>query len=128
VERIVGTKGVAIASGQILDSYGNEVWKYPKPEDGDTESIWNVTNPFVQEHINLVNGIRTGNTINDAEAQVNSTLMTIMGRIAAYTGKDVTWEEMMNSDLYLGPKTYAFGPVPGIPEEIPRAGEENILT
>ena len=36
-----------------------------------------------------------------------------------------TWEEMMNSELYLGPKTYALGPVPGIPEEIPLAGEEN---
>jgi hypothetical protein len=54
--------------------------------------------------------------------------MTIMGRISAYTGKDVTWDEMLNSDLYLGPKTYAFGPVPGIPEEIPLAGEENRLT
>jgi predicted dehydrogenase len=124
VQRIVGTKGVAIASGQILDEYGNEVWKYPTPEEGDEQSKWKVTNPFVQEHINLVTGIRTGNTVNDAEAQVNSTLMTIMGRIAAYTGKEVTWEEMMNSELYLGPKTYAFGPVPGIPEEIPLAGEE----
>jgi predicted dehydrogenase len=124
VERIVGTEGVAIASGKILDLHGNEVWKYPKPEEGDTESKWKVTNPFLQEHINLVTGIRTGNTVNDAEAQVNSTLMTIMGRMSAYTGKDVTWEEIMNSDLYLGPKTYAFGPVPGIPEEIPRAGEE----
>jgi predicted dehydrogenase len=124
VERIVGTEGVAIASGQLLDVDGNEVWKYPLPEEGDSESKWKVTSPFVQEHINLVTGIRTGNTVNDAEAQVNSTLMTIMGRISAYTGKDVTWEEIMNSDLYLGPKTYAFGPVPGIPEEIPRAGEE----
>ena len=87
-----------------------------------------VTNPFVQEHINLVTGIRTGNTVNDAEAQVNSTLMTIMGRISAYTGKDVTWDEMLNSDLYLGPKIYALGPVPGIPEERPQAGEENRLT
>lgn len=128
VERIVGTKGVAIASGQILDVHGNEVWQYPKPEEGDTESKWKVTNPFVQEHINLVTGIRTGNTVNDAEAQVNSTLMTIMGRISAYTGKEVTWEEIMNSDLYLGPKTYAMGPVPGIPEEIPLAGEASSLT
>jgi predicted dehydrogenase len=123
VQRIVGTDGAANAGGQILDVYGNEVWKYPEPEEEGTESKWKVTNPFVQEHINLVTAIRTGNTINDAEAQVNSTLMTIMGRIAAYTGKDVTWEEIMNSDLYLGPKTYAFGPVTGIPEEIPLAGE-----
>jgi hypothetical protein len=32
----------------------------------------------------------------------------------------------MNSDLYLGPKTYAFGPVPGIEEKIPVVGIENI--
>ena len=70
-------------------------------------------------------GIRTGKTVNDAEAQVNSTLVTIMGRIAAYTGKEVTREELLNSDLYLGPKTYAFGPVPEVKEEIPVVGTEN---
>jgi hypothetical protein len=34
----------------------------------------------------------------------------------------VTWDEMMNSGLSLGPKVYAFGPVPGVPEEIPVIG------
>jgi predicted dehydrogenase len=125
VEQINGTEGYANAAGKIYDWKGNLIWEYPYPEEGDTESEWKVTNPFVQEHINLVNAIRTGNPISDAEAQVNSTLITIMGRISAYTGKDVTWEEMMNSDLYLGPKTYAFGPVPGIEEEIPKAGVPN---
>jgi len=124
VQQINGTKGYADAAGKIFDLQGNEVWRYPMPEEEDTESKWKVTNPFVQEHINVVTGIRTGNTVNDAEAQVNSTLMTIMGRISAYTGKDVTWEEIINSDLYLGPKTYAFGPVTGIHEEIPLAGVE----
>jgi len=125
VQQINGTKGYADAAGKIFDLHGNEIWKYPHPEEGDTESEWKVTNPFVQEHINLVTGIRTGKPVNDAEAQVNSTLMTIMGRIAAYTGKDVTWEEMLNSDIYLGPKIYAFGPVTGIPEERPRAGTKS---
>ncbi len=45
-----------------------------------------------------------------------------MGRIAAYTGRDVTWDEIMNSDIYLGPKTYDMGPVEGIPETPPIAG------
>ena len=125
VQQINGTKGYADAAGKLFDLQGNEIWKYPHPEEGDTESKWKVTNPFVQEHINLVTAIRTGKPISDAEAQVNSTLTTIMGRISAYTGKDVTWEEMLNSDLYLGPKTYAFGLVPGIPEEIPLAGVES---
>jgi hypothetical protein len=84
-----------------------------------------VTNPFVQEHINLVTGIRTGKPVNDAEAQVNSTLISIMGRISAYTGKEVSWEELMNSDLYLGPKTSTFGPVPEVKEEVPVVGVEN---
>ena len=45
-----------------------------------------------------------------------------MGRIAAYTGKDITWDEILNSELYLGPKTYLMGKVENIPETIPLAG------
>ena len=121
---IVGTEGFADAKGFLFNLKGEEIWKYPKPEEGSTDETWKVTDPFVQEHINLVTGIRTGNIINDAEAQVNSTLIAIMGRISAYTGKDVTWDEVINSDLYLGPKTYDFGPLPGIPETIPVIGTE----
>ncbi|MCD6597957.1 MAG: Gfo/Idh/MocA family oxidoreductase [Bacteroidales bacterium] len=128
LQQINGTKGFADAAGKLFDLEGNEIWKYPYPEEGETDSKWKVTTPFVQEHINLVTGIRTGNTVNDAEAQVNSTLMTIMGRISAYTGKDVSWDEMFNSDLYLGPKKYVFGEVYDIPEEIPHAGTPNKAT
>lgn len=122
VEQINGTLGYADAAGKIFDLKGNVIWEYPHPDKDDTESQWHVTNPFLQEHINLVTAIRTGKPVSDAVAQVNSTLITIMGRISAYTGKDVTWEEMMNSDLYLGPKAYALGPVPEVKEEIPVAG------
>jgi myo-inositol 2-dehydrogenase/D-chiro-inositol 1-dehydrogenase len=117
-----GTKGYANAKGSLYNLKGEEIWHYPAPEEGAKDLTWKVKDPYVQEHVNLVTGIRTGNTVNDAEAQVNSTLITIMGRMSAYTGKDVTWDEVMNSDLYLGPKTYAFGPVPGIPETIPVIG------
>jgi predicted dehydrogenase len=119
---IVGTEGYANAKGSIYNLKGEEIWTYPKPEDGSTDETWKVTDPFVQEHINLVTGIRTGNVVNDAVAQAYSTLITIMGRMSAYTGKDVTWDEVMNSDLRLGPKVYDFGPVPDIPEEIPVIG------
>ena len=119
---ITCTEGFADARGTLYNLKGEEIWKYPLPVEGASDLTWKVTDPYVQEHINLVTGIRTGNVVNDAEAQVNSTLITIMGRMSAYTGKDVTWEEVMNSDLYLGPKTYAFGPVPGIPETVPVIG------
>jgi myo-inositol 2-dehydrogenase / D-chiro-inositol 1-dehydrogenase len=121
---ITGSEGFADARGTIYNLKGEEIWKYPTPAEGDEDQTWRVKDPFVQEHINLVTAIRTGNTINDAEAQVNSTLITIMGRMSAYTGKDVTWEEVMNSDMYLGPKTYAFGPVPEVQEKIPVIGAE----
>ncbi len=121
---IVGTDGFADAKGIIYNLKGEEIWEYPSPDEGSEDQTWKVTDPYLQEHINLVTGIRTGNVINDAEAQVISTLVTIMGRMSAYTGKDVTWDEVLNSDLYLGPKTYAFGPVPGIPEVIPVIGTE----
>ncbi|HLN56483.1 MAG TPA: Gfo/Idh/MocA family oxidoreductase [Bacteroidales bacterium] len=124
LQHIVGTEGYANAKGNIYNNKGEEIWKYPMPEKESPDKTWAVTDPYVQEHINLVTGIRTGNIVNDGEAQVNSTLITIMGRMSAYTGKDVTWEEVMNSDLYLGPKTYEFGPVPGIPEVPPVIGSE----
>ena len=50
------------------------------------------------------------------------TLMAMMGRQSAYTGKFVTWDEIMASEMKLGPETYEFGPVPGIPETPPVAG------
>ena len=115
-QHIVGTQGFANAKGILYNLKGEEIWTYPDTKSESTDPIWKVTDPYVQEHINLVTGIRTGNIVNDGEAQVNSTMITIMGRMSAYSGKDVTWEEVMNSDLYLGPKTYEFGPVSGIPE------------
>jgi myo-inositol 2-dehydrogenase/D-chiro-inositol 1-dehydrogenase len=123
-EIITGTKGFADCNGTLYDLKGNQIWKYPYPNEGDTDLTWKVKDPYVQEHINLVTAIRSGKTISDAEAQVNSTLITIMGRISAYTGKDVAWDEMLNSNLSLGPKSYTMGPVPNIPETIPVIGSE----
>ena len=48
-------------------------------------------------------------------------MVAIMGRISAYTGKETSYEEMMNSDLKLGPKVFEFGPV-DIVKEVPVAG------
>ena len=77
--------------------------------------------PYVQEHIDLVTAIRTAKPINEAENTAISTMVAIMGRISAYTGKETTYEEMMNSDLKLGPKVFAFGPV-DIDKTVPIAG------
>lgn len=122
VEQINCTNGYADAAGKLYNWKGEVIWEYPYPAENDISSEWNVTNPFLQEHINLITAIRSGNTINDGENQANSTLVAIMGRIAAYTGKDITREEVLNSDLYLGPKVYTMGNVDNVPETIPLAG------
>lgn len=125
VEQINCSNGYADAAGKLYNWKGELLWEYPHPADNDASSEWHVTNPFLQEHINLVTAIRSGNTINDGEDQANSTLVAIMGRMAAYTGRDVTREEVLNSDLYLGPKTYTMGNVDHVPETIPLAGVQH---
>lgn len=100
---------------------GEEVYAYPYPTNEDGNRYLELS-PYVQEHVDLVTAIRNDEPINEAENTAKSTLTAIMGRISAYTGKEVTWDEMMNSDLKLGPKVYAFGPV-DIPKEVPVAGE-----
>ena len=66
------------------------------------------------EHWKLIDSIRREKAINNVlEFAADSTLTTIMGREAAYTGQRVTWEEMLTSDLDLAPKGgLEFGPAP----------------
>ncbi len=121
-ELIKGTKGYADASGSLYNYDGELIWEYPHPDENDSDQTWRVNNPSVQEQVELVRGIRTGNYINDSDEQIKSTQIVIMGRMAAYTGQEITWDEVLNSDLRLGPDTYEFGPVAGIPEEPPVVG------
>lgn len=107
-ERIMGTKGIAFLGDggniHIEDYDQNVLWAY----DYDNKPV---KNPYEQEHIHLVESIRANKAINQAEDLAISTLVSIMGREAAYTGKRITWEEIMASDLRYGPETYAFGPL-----------------
>ncbi len=47
---------------------------------------------------NFIAAIREGKVLNNAETAVESNLTAILGRTAAYTGKEVTWDEMMRSN------------------------------
>jgi predicted dehydrogenase len=100
-ESIVGTKGTANLDGEIFDLSGKSVWKY----DGPTN------NSVVQEHVDWVTAIRSGKPINTAKETALSTLMAIMGRDSAYTGKGITWTDLLASTNRLGPSQYALGPV-----------------
>jgi predicted dehydrogenase len=119
---VYGTKGYTNCSNKIYNLDGTIAWEYPAPKKNDADQSMAVPNPFVQEHIRLVTAIRNNKPISDVEQHVQSTLMAIMGREAAYTGKFVTWEQIMSSAMKLGPEDYQLGPVSGIKEEIPLAG------
>jgi hypothetical protein len=58
-----------------------------------------------------VESIRSGKPINEAKNVAESTMTAIMGRISAYSGREVSWDEVMASNLQLGPTEYALGPV-----------------
>ena len=51
---------------------------------------------YDQEHIDLVTAIRTNQPINEAENTAKSTLMAILGRASAYTGAEITWDEIFS--------------------------------
>jgi predicted dehydrogenase len=66
-------------------------------------------NPYEQEHIHLVKSILgTGPYRNEAMAVAESTMTCIMGREAAYSGLEITWDMIMNSKLDLMPKNFNF--------------------
>jgi predicted dehydrogenase len=100
-EFIQGTKGSWSNNGVIRDLQGNELWKY----DGEKEKAeFKQNNPYVLEHVNWVNNIRDKKPFSQAEETAVSTMGAIMGRISAYTGAEVTWDQMMGSDLNMMPE------------------------
>jgi len=115
---VMGTEGYTNCRDTIFDLTGKVVWKYQEPgqEPGKTRF-----NPYDQEHVNFVNAIRTNQPLNEAEHLAHSTLIAILGRTVAYTGREVKWDEMMDSNERLGPTEYAMGPV-AIKAEIPVPG------
>jgi predicted dehydrogenase len=72
---------------------------------------------YQAEHDELFRAIRSGKPINNGEYMCNSTLMAIMGRLAGYTGQQVTWEQAENSQELLMPEKLSFDaplPVPAV--------------
>jgi len=104
-ERIQGSKGIWTSNGLITNLKGEELWKFDYEQE---KQEFKSTNPTVLELANWVNRIRTNNPINQAEETAVSTLTAIMGRISAYTGAEVTWDQVMAMDMDLMLKDIAF--------------------
>ncbi len=103
---IMGSDGVCYVNGwgPTHTITGRETWTY----DGAR------TNMYQVEHDELFASIRSGKPINDGQWMADSTMLAIAGRMAAYTGRTISWEEAINSQESLSPESYAFGDLPPI--------------
>jgi len=112
-ELIVGSKGRSNAHDLGSGSNQDVRTKFKDP----------LENPYVREHIAMVRSIRgDGPYRNDAMKVAESTMTAIMARESAYSGLEITWEMIMNSQLDLQPKAFGYDlkmevpplPVPGV--------------
>lgn len=88
-EHLVGTKGTCNVGGYSING------KRIVNRDKDRGSA----NPYVQEHTDLIESFRSGKPLNELKAVADSSLTAVMGRTAAYTGKTITWDQIVNSKL-----------------------------
>jgi predicted dehydrogenase len=104
-----GSKGGAQVSERLLEIRTDSTWQFKEK----------VKNMYQVEHDELFAGIRQGQPLNNGEYMAKSTLLAIMGRMATYTGQEITWDQALNSKQDLSPKHYAWGAAPEIEIAIP---------
>ena len=88
---ILGSKGKASVTSYRI--WGETNWRWTGRCD-----------PYQIEHDVLFKAIRSGEPVNNGDYMVPSTLITVMGQISCYTGKEVTLEQVKQSDFYYPPK------------------------
>jgi predicted dehydrogenase len=92
---------------------GRKSWRYNRTKAKSEDNM------YQNEHNELIASIRSGKPINNGDYMTKSTLMAIMGRMATYTGKIITWEMALHSKEDLRPPKYEFGPLPVPPVAMP---------
>ena len=100
-ELLVGTKGkIYCDAARITDLRGKTIFQYDKSKE---------RNPYQTEHDELFAAIAKGEyKYADAENGAYSTMTSILGRMATYSGQIVDWDKAINSGLNLHPSVYAF--------------------
>jgi predicted dehydrogenase len=94
-EAVIGTKGSCLTSDKnYYKVNGKDV--ITKEEDKASE-------PYVQEHTDLIESIRAGKPINELKTVAESTMSAILGRMSTYTGKPLTWKLAIDSQEVLMP-------------------------
>jgi myo-inositol 2-dehydrogenase/D-chiro-inositol 1-dehydrogenase len=91
-EAVTGSRGTWTSGNYTIR--GERSWRFPRNQDNE---------PYQHEHEVLISHIRNGQQINALRDVAESTLTAILGRMAAYTGRAVTWEQALNSREQLVP-------------------------
>ena len=94
-EGVQGTKGTANPGSSITV-------RGEKPQRSTLKLLSG--DPYVQEHIDLINAIANNTELNETKQVTDSTLTAIMGREAAYSGEAVEWNDILNSTFAYGPE------------------------
>ncbi len=110
VDTIIGSRGTAFVNGwaPIHAITGASAWTSP-PEAPNP-------NMYQTEHDEFYRALRAGKRIDDGDFIVNSCRMALMGRMAAYTGQEVTWDQVVNSQESLGPPRLEMDAAPPAPQ------------
>jgi predicted dehydrogenase len=111
-EFFTGTKGTTDGASWIQK--GKKRWKF-ETKDKNKKPL----DPYVEEHVDLIASIKAGKPLNEGKQIAESTLTAIMGRQAAYSGQEIQWDAILNSDLDLMPKALEMGPLPIPPVAVP---------
>jgi hypothetical protein len=103
----VGTKGrIQCGAARIVDSKGKSLYQFDKKSEN---------NAYQTEHDELFASIAKGEyKFWDAENGAHSTMTSILGRMATYSGQVVEMEKALNSGLSLQPAVYAFDAMPPV--------------
>jgi predicted dehydrogenase len=105
-EHVHGTKGACNVGGYTIT--GENAWKY---RGGGKD-------PYQQEHDDLFDAIRNDKPFNEAEYGALSSMTAILGRMCTYSGKEISWEEAMNSQIDLMPSEFTWDAKPKVlPDE-----------
>ena len=95
-EFVHGTKGSSNPGGSIQSADGN--WNYSERQK----------DPYQVEHDDLFAAIRKGAEYNEADNGAYSSMTSILGRLCTYSGKEITWDDAIKSNVSLAPKSYAW--------------------
>ncbi len=106
-ELLIGTKGkIHCGQGLITGTKDKPLYQFDKK---------NENNPYQTEHDELFAAVAKGEyKFADAERGAMSTMTSVLGRMATYSGQIVQWDKAINSGISLAPKVYDWNALPPV--------------